>query len=131
MNKVEWKVSFSGKNSKGAACRIWTNVLDRKDGSVIVRYKLYETCVLKEIHVVANGLDINNSPFIVNSLIYPDSCSCDKYDCVERFIDSWKCGEIPLQIVEDLKIFEDINWDVLRDQVVLKRLFKKQYRDLL
>lgn len=35
---------ISGKTKNGNTCRIWTNILDRKDASFIVRYKLYEVC---------------------------------------------------------------------------------------
>lgn len=35
---------ISGKTKDGNTCRIWTNILDRKDASFIVRYKLYEVC---------------------------------------------------------------------------------------
>jgi len=37
-------VLISGKTKNGNTCRIWTNILDRKDASFIVRYKLYEVC---------------------------------------------------------------------------------------
>lgn len=40
----DFNVLISGKTKIGNKCRIWTNILDRKDASFIVRYKLYEVC---------------------------------------------------------------------------------------
>lgn len=37
-------VRIQGETSKGHACLVWTQVLDSKDGSFIVRYKLHNTC---------------------------------------------------------------------------------------
>lgn len=43
-NIKDFNVVISGKTKIGNKCRIWTNILDRKDASFIVRYKLYEVC---------------------------------------------------------------------------------------
>lgn len=43
-NFKDFNILISGKTKIGNACRIWTNILDRKDASFIVRYKVYEVC---------------------------------------------------------------------------------------
>jgi hypothetical protein len=46
-------------------CRIWVNMLDRKDGSFIVRYKLYHTCNNFKINVTYKGVHVALSPYII------------------------------------------------------------------
>lgn len=50
---------ISGKTKDGNTCRIWTNILDRKDASFIVRYKLYEICYEFKI-LVENKKSLKN-----------------------------------------------------------------------
>lgn len=59
------KVDINGKNIYQRNCRVWTNILDRKDGSFIVRYKLYETCYDMEISVKYEGNDVEGSPILI------------------------------------------------------------------
>lgn len=44
LNIKDFNVIISGKTKIGNKCRIWTDILDRKDSSFLVRYKLYEVC---------------------------------------------------------------------------------------
>lgn len=44
LNIKDFNVIISGITKIGNKCRIWTNILDRKDSSFLVRYKLYEVC---------------------------------------------------------------------------------------
>lgn len=45
--------------------RIWLQVLDRKDGSFLVRYRMYSTYPDIHIHVLLKNVHVANSPFIV------------------------------------------------------------------
>jgi hypothetical protein len=46
-------------------CRVWINTLDRKDGSFIIRYKIYHTCHNFNIHVTYKGVHVASSPYII------------------------------------------------------------------
>lgn len=57
------KVEVNGRNNHGRECRVWVNLLDRRDGSYIARYKLYETCYSVQITVKFNEDHVGGSPF--------------------------------------------------------------------
>lgn len=61
------KVEVNGRNSYDRNCRVWVNVLDRRDGSYIARYKLYETCYSVQITVKFKGDHVGGSPFQIKS----------------------------------------------------------------
>lgn len=44
LNVKDFSIVIAGSTKNGNKCHIWTNILDRKDSSFIVRYKVYETC---------------------------------------------------------------------------------------
>lgn len=45
--------------------RIWIQVLDRQDGSFLVRYRMYATCTDLHIHVLLENKDVAKSPFVL------------------------------------------------------------------
>lgn len=40
-----------GQSFNGASCRVWTQIFDCKDGSFIMRYKVFNTCFNVKIKV--------------------------------------------------------------------------------
>lgn len=60
------KIDIIGVNKYQRDCRVWINLLDRKDGSYIVRYKVYETCNNLEINIKYQGSHIAASPYKIN-----------------------------------------------------------------
>lgn len=58
-----FNVHITGSSSKLNKCGISVNILDRKDGSFIIRYKLYQTCFNLEISVTHKGKHISSSPY--------------------------------------------------------------------
>jgi len=51
-----------GQSLNGASCRIWTQIFDCKDGSFIMRYKVFNTCFNVKIKVKIKGKDLLVSP---------------------------------------------------------------------
>lgn len=47
-----------GESFNGASCRVWTQILDCKDGSFIMRYKVFSTCFNVKIKVKIKGKDL-------------------------------------------------------------------------
>ena len=45
--------------------RIWTQVLDRNDGTFLVRYRLFQTYPEMRIDVMSGDRHVGQSPFIV------------------------------------------------------------------
>lgn len=48
---------------------VWTQVLDRKDGSFIIRYKMYQSCVRGfRIIVTFHKQHVGKSPYNINGM---------------------------------------------------------------
>ncbi|KAM6984990.1 protein O-glucosyltransferase 2 [Aplochiton taeniatus] len=56
--------------------RIWVQVLDRRDGSFLVRYRMYASYTDVHVHVLLSGKDVANSPFILKGPVYHEGCDC-------------------------------------------------------
>lgn len=63
-------VEITGKSLKKDHCRLWTNILDRKDGTFIVRYKLYDTCNELSISIYYKNKHIKDSPIKIKGNCY-------------------------------------------------------------
>ncbi|KAF7275167.1 hypothetical protein GWI33_012120 [Rhynchophorus ferrugineus] len=122
--ETEPQVIIDGGTKKKTSCRIWTKLLDRKDGSYIVRYKVYEPCSYVKITLTYENEQIGNSPYIINDYVYPDNCYCPQYS-LQDVINIWNCGNVPLQIDNDFLNFKKINWDETRLKVIDQ--FNKPY----
>jgi hypothetical protein len=59
-----FEVQITGDSSY-KNCRVWINILNRNDGSFIVRYKTYHTCYNFKIHVTYKGVHVASSPYII------------------------------------------------------------------
>lgn len=59
-----FKVEITG-SSKIGECRVWTETLDRQDGSVIVRFKVYNTCFNLMIDIKYNHEHVADSPYTI------------------------------------------------------------------
>lgn len=104
----KFNVDINGKSEKGNKCRVWINKLDRKDGSFIVRYKIYETCYDFSINLYYNNKPIKGSPFTFKGPIQPDQCNCPHID-IENWIKEYGCLHSYDQINNDLKIFKEVD----------------------
>lgn len=109
-------VVVEGISKTKRPCRIWTTILNRRDGSYIVRYKLYETCVNLKISVTYQNQHLSESPYIFDSSVYPDDCICPLNNITEIF-NTWECGIVPNRIKNQIERFGDIDWPHLRKKV--------------
>ncbi|XP_018537484.1 protein O-glucosyltransferase 2 isoform X2 [Lates calcarifer] len=90
--------------------RIWIQVLDRKDGSFLVRYRMYATYTDLHIHILLKNKHIAKSPFILKGPVYHEGC-----DCPQPSGSVWEahmhCPESFPQIDRDLSLFTSVNPD--------------------
>jgi len=116
VTKEDINVELKG-NSEFGSCRIWTQILDRRDGSFIVRYKMMQTCDDLEIHVTAKGLHIGKSPYKFKGRIYAETCECP-IENLDEMIQKYKCSENINQINQDLDRFKSVDFSqVLKEGV--------------
>lgn len=112
-----------GTNIYKKPCRIWTDILNRKDNFFIIQYKVHEMCTYIKINVIYKNEHLPGSPFITNSRVYPDDCLCPMKN-IDEFINTWHCGKTPSLLTKQLNVFEQIDWDKQRNKV-------KQYLDMI
>ncbi|XP_066157436.1 protein O-glucosyltransferase 2-like [Euwallacea fornicatus] len=113
----DFEIVIHGGTSQNKSCRIWSNVLDRKDGSLIVRYKVYETCTHIKISIKYKNQHIGQSPYIIKEVIYPEDCYCP-VESITKFLQTWQCETVPRQIVKNFGFFKSIDWEEMRPKVI-------------
>ncbi|CAH4014630.1 unnamed protein product [Pieris brassicae] len=100
-------VEITGNSRKKSHCRIWSNILDRKDGTFIVRYKVYEECSKLVINIYYKSKHIQNSPIIIKETILPDQCGCPEKDLNIWLLNN-DCPTTYEQIQNDLNPYNNI-----------------------
>lgn len=110
-----FSVQVEGDTEAGTYCRVWTQVLDRYDGSYIVRYRTYHTCRNTRINVLYRSQHVADSPYKIEGPFYSEDCYCPLPD-VSSWLEAAECPPTPSQILEDLKPFPSVRFDdVLRE----------------
>lgn len=112
-----FNINIHGVNKYNVNCRIWLNVLDRKDGSFIVRYKLYETCYNLKIEITHKHKHVGNSPFVISGDVYADECNCPQEN-ISEWLDKYQCKTTYTQIDEDLKQFPVVNFTEIKPTIL-------------
>ncbi|OWR50618.1 hypothetical protein KGM_211132 [Danaus plexippus plexippus] len=115
-------VDISGKSFKKDHCRIWVNTLDRKDGTFIVRYKIYETCTQLTIGIYYKNKHIQNSPIQIEGPIQPDQCNCPN-PVFQSWLKDYGCSQTYKQIEKDLIPFQRVE---MKEQI--KKIVDKYHR---
>lgn len=100
-------------------CRVWTNILDRKNGSFIVRYKTYHTCHNFKINITYKGTHVGNSPYNIKGMVYADGCYCPVRS-VSKWLNDYGCKTSYDQINSDLKAFPKVNFTEIRSAALEK-----------
>ncbi|XP_012943498.1 protein O-glucosyltransferase 2 [Aplysia californica] len=92
----------------GERARIWTQVLDRHDGSYIVRFRPFVTTTDLQISLQLRGKHVAGSPYLVPGKVFHETCYCPV-----RTADEWAksvgCQATYSQIDHDLGPFETID----------------------
>ncbi|KOB72257.1 KDEL motif-containing protein 1, partial [Operophtera brumata] len=113
------EVDINGKSKTTPHCRIWVNKLDRKDGSFIVRYKVYETCYDLQINILYKHKHVQGSPFTFKEPIQPDQCDCPKED-IQTWLEENSCQINHQQIKNDLAPYSTIDMTQAVKKIVQK-----------
>ncbi|XP_046990753.1 protein O-glucosyltransferase 2-like [Schistocerca americana] len=113
-----FSVDITG-DSEFKYCRVWVNILDRKDGSYIVRYKLYHTCLNLKISVKYKGRNVASSPYTFKGPIFAEDCYCP-VESISEWLTKFGCQREYEQITEDLKPFPNVNLTEVRRSILKK-----------
>ncbi|XP_061579988.1 protein O-glucosyltransferase 2 isoform X1 [Cololabis saira] len=90
--------------------RIWIQVLDRRDGSFLVRYRMYATYTDLHIHILLKGKHVAKSPYILKGPVYHEGCNCP-----QPLGSVWEaqmhCPQSFAQIDRDLSLYTTVDPD--------------------
>ncbi|XP_071503346.1 protein O-glucosyltransferase 2-like [Diadema antillarum] len=106
------------KTIDGTRGRVWVQMLDRNDGTFIVRYRLYTSYDNGiKIEVKSAGRHVADSPYKLKGLVKSENCNCPILDR-----DLWRSNMfcpagIPRQIQSDFAIHPSINLKTLHRDV--------------
>lgn len=126
-----------GESFNGASCRVWTQILDCKDGSFIVRYQVFNTCFNVKIKVKIKEKDLpisyseiegmrtcfsheepwNLTKTVFLGPIYEEECYCPN-PSITSWLDNYQCRENYTQIHRDLSPFSNINFNEVRQSII-------------
>uniref|UniRef100_A0A0C9QD62 KDELC1_0 protein n=1 Tax=Fopius arisanus TaxID=64838 RepID=A0A0C9QD62_9HYME len=114
---IDIKVVINSENSGGHSCRIWQQKLNCRDGSFIIRYRLYETCYNFHVIVTINNQTIPKAAIHAEGPIYEEECDCPKLS-IHEWLHNSKCPSNYSQISNDLREFPQINFDKMRNKII-------------
>ncbi|XP_067265858.1 protein O-glucosyltransferase 2 [Chanodichthys erythropterus] len=90
--------------------RIWVQILDRNDGSFLVRYRMYASYTDLHIQILLKDKLVGKSPYVLRGAVYHESC-----DCPEPSGTLWEknmhCPASFSQIDSDLSVFPSVDPD--------------------
>ncbi|XP_074644938.1 protein O-glucosyltransferase 2-like [Tubulanus polymorphus] len=122
VGKDAFVFTIEEKFSSGDSVGIWTQVLDRQDGSYIARYRLYGSMNDLVLKVKHQGKHVAGSPYLLSGSLHGSNC-----DCPEPDIDKWSrnlhCPQSFKQIADDLSLFPKI--DMRRVNTEYRRRFNQ------
>ncbi|XP_067890194.1 protein O-glucosyltransferase 2 isoform X1 [Heterodontus francisci] len=104
--------------------RIWVQVLDRKDGSFLVRYRMYSSYRGLVIEVKFQDKHVAQSPYVLKGHVYHESCDCPQEDGTKWYKDMLCPPSFP-QIQRDLAHFPFVDPDRIAIEIA-KRFGQRQ-----
>lgn len=116
----KYSVQIQGESEHGH-CRVVINQIDRKDGSVIVRYKNFGVCRNFNINILYDGEHVANSPYKFEKNIYAENCICpEAIQSIDDWMHNLQCPTMDKQIEQDLRPFQSINFTNIRSKIISK-----------
>ncbi|KAK3085442.1 hypothetical protein FSP39_003355 [Pinctada imbricata] len=92
----------------GSRARVWTQVLDMKDGSYVIRFRLFQSYTELQINVLHDGKHLAKSPYKLNNMVYHEKCYCPLAN-LEKWYSIMDCPDSYSQIDLDLAQFKDVD----------------------
>ncbi|XP_026564172.1 KDEL motif-containing protein 1 [Pseudonaja textilis] len=96
--------------------RVGVQILDRKDGSFIVRYRMYASYKNLRIEVWAKSKQVAESPYILKGPVYHENCDCPQEDG-RVWLEVMSCPQAIEQIQRDLAHFPTIDPDKIAKEI--------------
>ncbi|KAG8517031.1 Protein O-glucosyltransferase 2, partial [Galemys pyrenaicus] len=104
--------------------RVGVQVLDRKDGSFIVRYRMYASYKSLKVEVKFQGQHVAKSPYILQGPVYHENCDCPVRDSA-AWLQEMSCPDTIPQIQRDLEQFPTVDLEAIAAEIP-KRFGQRQ-----
>ncbi|XP_066032523.1 protein O-glucosyltransferase 2 isoform X1 [Chamaea fasciata] len=96
--------------------RVGVQVLDRKDGSFLVRYRMYASYKSLRIEVKTGDKHVAKSPYILKGPIYHENCDCPQEES-SAWLEEMNCPQTISQIQRDLANFPIVDPDKIAKEI--------------
>ncbi|KFP88525.1 KDEL motif-containing protein 1, partial [Acanthisitta chloris] len=96
--------------------RVGVQVLDRKDGSFLVRYRMYASYNTLKIEVKTGDKHVAQSPYILKGPVYHENCDCPQEDS-SAWLEDMSCPQTIPQIQRDLANFPTVDPDKIAKEI--------------
>ncbi|GAB0089155.1 KDEL motif-containing protein 1 [Sergentomyia squamirostris] len=118
---IEFDIELTGesKTSPGdGKCRGYLEQFDSGDGSIVVRFRIYQECRRAILSIQYEGQHVAESPYSLPGTLLPETCSCPLE--MKEFLKVWKCSQNYPQIDFDLAEFSSLNYTRIRRKMLKK-----------
>ncbi|XP_077339047.1 protein O-glucosyltransferase 2 [Lithobates pipiens] len=96
--------------------RVGVQLLDRKDGSFLVRYRMYASYKSLQIEVTLSSKHVADSPYFLEGPVYSEECYCPEPDS-NLWLKHMACNKLIPQIERDLKPFATVDPDKIAVEI--------------
>ncbi|XP_068121358.1 protein O-glucosyltransferase 2 [Hyperolius riggenbachi] len=96
--------------------RVGVQSLDRRDGSFLVRYRMFASYKHLQIEVTVSGKHTANSPYFLEGPVYSEECHCPESNS-ELWLKHIACQESIPQIEHDLRPFPSVDPDKIAVEI--------------
>lgn len=118
LDEKKLKVMICAITEDNNQCRIQSQVLNRKDGSFLVRFKVYEeTCYGLTYNITYGGSIIQRFPFIFGGPIHNEECYSPDSN-IDQWLEIFQCKSIPKQIQDDLSRYPSVNFQNIHKKAI-------------
>uniref|UniRef100_A0A1A9ZW80 CAP10 domain-containing protein n=1 Tax=Glossina pallidipes TaxID=7398 RepID=A0A1A9ZW80_GLOPL len=114
---LNFEVKIKG-NSPHGRCRSYVDVIDRGDGTNIVRYTTADWCDQVEIEIRYNGTQVAQSPYYVRNKVYSEKCYCPQDLQLFMLHNNCPNAAADKQIMWDLHSFKRVNFSAIRENLM-------------
>ncbi|KAM5180986.1 protein O-glucosyltransferase 2 [Mantella aurantiaca] len=96
--------------------RVGVQLLDRKDGSFLVRYRMYASYKSLQIEVTFGSKHVADSPYFLEGPVYSEECYCPEPNS-NIWLKNMACDESIPQIERDLRHFLTVDLDKIAVEI--------------
>ncbi len=120
-------IKFLLENELHKRLNVPLEILNRNDGSYIVRYRLNDNYENMIINIMTkDGLHIAKSPYFLKGVLTAENCDCPQAD-LNKWYQSIQCNQTYTQIEQDMKKFNNTKFDMNEIHEYITEKFNQRF----